>query len=324
MVNPFEQTPAEKEEYVLDMLERGYSYPQIMKECHVSPNTISSVKKKFFGSAEDDASKSASQISKETQALKLFGEGKTLFQVATELDIATDFVFVIYQNFQRLRNMEKFISMYEQVKGNIQPFLHLFDLMNGLGMTPVEVAQLAGFSTRLPFLANIHSKLCNDVQILESQRRYLVFQLNCAQNQLERFNASIQFYHKECEMKRNELLSINTEIYTKESVIQILDNDKGYTRIKEAARKETKLIMQNNYVLSTVTLSATLEAMRRYPENQTLLEDIVTLQSNSKASYQQAWMESHTPQLMQLIGDVQNEIAERITSMVVGTMKSIT
>ena len=34
MINPFEQTPAEKEEYVLDMLQRGYSWPQIMKECH--------------------------------------------------------------------------------------------------------------------------------------------------------------------------------------------------------------------------------------------------------------------------------------------------
>lgn len=49
MISPFEQTPAEKEEYVLDMLERGYSWPQIMKECHVSPNTISSVKKKALG-----------------------------------------------------------------------------------------------------------------------------------------------------------------------------------------------------------------------------------------------------------------------------------
>lgn len=48
MVNPFEQTPAEKEECVLDMLERRYGWNQIMKECHVSPNTISSVKKKFL------------------------------------------------------------------------------------------------------------------------------------------------------------------------------------------------------------------------------------------------------------------------------------
>ena len=63
MINPFEQTPAEKEEYVLDMLESGYGWNLIMKKCHVSPNTISSVKKKYSG---DDTSKSARQISRDS------------------------------------------------------------------------------------------------------------------------------------------------------------------------------------------------------------------------------------------------------------------
>jgi len=321
MVNPFEQTPAEKEEYVLDMLERGYSWPQIMKECHVSPNTISSVKKKFFGSAEDDASKSASQISKETQALKLFGEGKTVFQVATELDIATDFVFVIYQNFQRLRNMEAFISMYEQVKGNIQPFVHLFDLMNGLKMTPADVAQLAGCGIRLPYLGNIHSKLCNDIQILEWQKRYLVFQLNCAQNQLERFKASLEFYHKECEMKKNELFYLDSEIYKKINIIQNLANDNGYIRIKEAAKKETKLLLQKNQVSFAVTLSATLEAIRRYPNNHTLISDIVTSRCFSPTSYQKPWLESHGPELLQLMQNVQDEMAEHIAKKSINVLE---
>jgi hypothetical protein len=49
MVNPFYQTPAENEECVLEMLGRGYGWNQTMKECHVSPNTISSIKKKFSG-----------------------------------------------------------------------------------------------------------------------------------------------------------------------------------------------------------------------------------------------------------------------------------
>jgi len=31
MINPFDETPAEKEENVLDIVKRGYSYPQIMK-----------------------------------------------------------------------------------------------------------------------------------------------------------------------------------------------------------------------------------------------------------------------------------------------------
>ena len=108
MVNPFEQTPAEKEECVLDMLERGYGWNQIMKECHVSPNTISSVKKKFFGSSDVDASKSASQISKETQALKLFKEGKKPLDIAIELDLGTDSVLIIQKKFYQLIGMDRF------------------------------------------------------------------------------------------------------------------------------------------------------------------------------------------------------------------------
>jgi hypothetical protein len=141
--------------------------PKLWKNAMYLP-VQSSIRKKFFG---DDTSKSASQISKETQALKLFGEGRSLFQVATELDIATDNVFAMYQNFLRLRNMEGFITMYEQVKGYIQPCLHMFDLMNNLGMTPEQVAQLTGYGIRLPYLCDIHSRLCNDVQIMESQKK---------------------------------------------------------------------------------------------------------------------------------------------------------
>ena len=81
-------------------------------------------------------------------------------------------------------------------------------------------------------------------------------------------------------------------------------------------------MMQNNYVLSTITLIATLEAIRRYPDNQTLMFDILSSQSYSTATYQQPWMETHTTQLLQLMGSVQNEIAEKITSMV-STMKTI-
>lgn len=99
MVNPFEKTPAEKEEDVLEMLNDRYSYPQIMKECHVSPNTISDIKKKYFGV---EASKGGKQISKETQALKLFYEGKKPLEIAVELDLATDYVFVIHERYQRL------------------------------------------------------------------------------------------------------------------------------------------------------------------------------------------------------------------------------
>jgi len=320
MVNPFQQTPAEKEEYVLEMLEHGYGWKQIMKECHVSPNTISNVKKKFFGSSDADASKSTSQVSKETQALKLFGEGKTLLQVATELDIDADNVFVIYQKFQRLKNNEVFISMYEHVKGNIKPFLNLFDLMNGLRMTPEGVAQLAGYGIRLPYLGNIYSKLCNDVQILESQKRNFVFQLNWAQNQLGQIKASLDFYYKESEEKRSELLSINNEINARSNFIHAFDNQEGYQRIKKQTAEQTESIIKNNPLLIAITVSSSIEAIRRYPRNQQLFYDLSIRQGYSGLS-QETWIQSHTTQLLQLSEQVQIEIAEQITKMVVSKIQ---
>jgi len=80
-------------------------------------------------------------------------------------------------------------------------------------------------------------------------------------------------------------------------------------------------MMQNNYVLSTITLIATLEAIRRYPDNQTLMFDILSSQSYSTRPNEPAW-ESHMSQLLQLMGNVQEEIAERLTSIVISTMNS--
>jgi hypothetical protein len=312
MIDPFWDTPAEKEENVLDMVKRDYSYPQIMKSCHVSPNDITKIKREH-GLIANNTSNGASKISKETQALKMFGEGKQLFDVATELDIDADDVFVIYQKFQRLRGNETFIWMYEHVKGNMHPFFQLFDIMNALAMTPIDVGRLANYGTRLPHLGNIYSKLCSDVQILETQRRNLLFQQNCAQNQLEQFKAPLEFYHKECEMKRNELLYLNSEINKRNTFLKNLDNDDRYITIEEAAKKETKLLMQENQVSFAVTLTATLEAIRRYPNNQMLISDIVTSGCDSGAQYQKDWLESHGPELLKLMHNVQDEMAEQIS-----------
>ena len=74
---------------------------------------------------------------------------------------------------------------------------------------------------------------------------------------------------------------------------------------------------------SAITLSATLEAIRRYPESRTLISDVITSESYSTTPYEKPWVESHTPQLFQLMQNVQNEMAEKITNTVVNTKKLI-
>lgn len=323
MVNPFELTPAEKEEQIRDMIRRGYSYSQIMKECHVSPTTISKVKKELLGSECDDGLKNAGQTSKEAQALKLFSQRKSLLDVAIELDIPSDSVIAIYQKFLRLSNIDSFLSAYGQVEGNIEPFLRLFNLMNVLGMTPNQVAQLAEYGFKLPHLYNMCLELSSHVQLLNSQKKQLGMQLNSMQNQVEQCKGAFDFYDNQCQMKKKQLTTLVTGISQKKNFIERFDSDEGYTRIKEAAKIETRLIMQNNQAISAVTLSATLEAVRRYPYCQKLLFDIVTSQNNSGILSHQPWMESHTAQLLEFIQQVQNEMAERMAGIIVRNMESI-
>lgn len=71
-----------------------------------------------------------------------------------------------------------------------------------------------------------------------------------------------------------------------------------------------------------VILTATLEAIRRYPENQMLISDIVTSGNNSTTPYQQSWMTSHTPKLFQLMQNVQCEIAEQITNVTMSNIQT--
>jgi len=303
------------------MLREGSTYKQIMRECHVSPSTISKVRTAMLGYTQDNGSKKTVQISKETQALKLFNEGKKPIEVAIELDLATEYVFTIYQNFRRLRNHGGFISSYEHVKGNIWPFLQLFDLMISLGMTPEQVAEQVKHGYNLPYLRSNHIKLSSEVCVLESQKQSLEINMNFMQNQTEGYFKSLQYFNNEINIKNSELAALTYEINKKRILIQNLENHEGYIRIKEDTKREAKIMMQNNYVLSTVTLTASLEAIRRYPDNQILICDILSSQGYSTRPNEPAW-ESHMPQLLQLMGNVQEEIAEQLTSIVIRTMNS--
>jgi hypothetical protein len=68
--------------------------------------------------------------------------------------------------------------------------------------------------------------------------------------------------------------------------------------------------------------SVTLEALRRYPDYQQLIFDLSTSQSLPEW-YQHSWINSHGPELFQLIRHVQQEIAEQITRMTMETMHQV-
>jgi len=321
MINIFDDTPEDKEGCIVDMLQRRYGWKQIMKECHVSPSTISSVKKKVFGSTEDDTPKSATQISKETQALKLFKEGKKPLDIAIELDLAPDSVFLIQKKFYQLIGLDEFNRAYEQINGNLGPFLQLINSMNRFGMNVRQILDAVKYGNALPHLVNLHSMLSNEIQFLESYRHNMNSQLNSMANQIEDYKCSLEYSANEYEQKRNELLVLDYQIKNMQNFIQKFDNQEGYQRIKKESTEQTKSIIKNNRLLVAITVSSTLEALRRYPYNQQLFYNLSGRWSDSTS--QQQTLQSHTTQILQLSEQVQIEIAEHITRMVTSTVIAI-
>jgi transposase len=84
----------QKEKLVIDLLNQGFSYPQIAKQAHVSFSDIKRIEQKVTGDDKktegEEAEKEKKAKSTHCQAFELFLQNKSPVQVAIELDLATD------------------------------------------------------------------------------------------------------------------------------------------------------------------------------------------------------------------------------------------
>jgi hypothetical protein len=216
--------------------------------------------------------------------------------------------------------LDEFNQAYHQINGNLGPFLQIIDSMNRYGMNVEQILDAIKYGNALPHLSNLHWMLSNEIRVLEPYRHNLHSQLNLMANQIEDYKCSLEYYINEHEQKRNGLSILDYQIKNMQNFIQNFDNQEGYQRIKKESTEQRTSIRKNNHLLVSVTIYSTLEAIRRYPYNQQLFYDLSASPGYS-TSNQQIWMQSHTAQLLQLSEQVQTEIAEQITKMVISKIQ---
>jgi uncharacterized protein YycO len=142
--------------------------------------------------------------------------------------------------------------------------------------------------------------------VLQSKRRKLAVSFQMLPNQIKDAKSRLEYYNYECGMKKNELSALDSEVISKKNFIQNFDNEEGHKRIKEAVKNQTEYVMQNNWQLLGYAVTATFEAIQRYPVIQDLFFQLLTVGSNP--SYQQSWMQSHKSQLVELAEYIQLEM----------------
>jgi hypothetical protein len=121
----------QKEKLVIDLLNKGLTYPQIAKQAHVSFSEIKRIELMVTGDYKkvedegDEKEKKAKSIL--SQAFELFQAGKTPVQVAIDLELETDRAMTFLYDYLRLQNMNKAVTILKEYKDQLGPFVKLFE-----------------------------------------------------------------------------------------------------------------------------------------------------------------------------------------------------
>jgi transposase len=154
-------TRQERERLVLNLYyNQGKTYREISKEARISPRDIGVIlnkvieEKKTEGWKEEQQDNTNSEknqnqeqeqqqhLSLSSQAYKLFLEGKTPLEVAIALNLRESEVTKFYKEYWKLRQQHNLNMVYEETKGDIDPFLKLYRLSKAAGMNVQQVVNL--------------------------------------------------------------------------------------------------------------------------------------------------------------------------------------
>jgi transposase len=129
-------TRKERERLVLELYyNQGKTIREIAKEARMSFRDIGAILNKAV-EEKTEASKEQEQqqLSLSAQAYRLFSEGKTPLEVAIALNLRESEATKSYKEYWELKQLHNLNIVYEELKGDIDPFLRLYKLSQAKGM----------------------------------------------------------------------------------------------------------------------------------------------------------------------------------------------
>jgi hypothetical protein len=169
----------EKAQYLIQLYKENKSIREIAKLMHMSFRDIESIinKVKLQAERERGFTNNEEEIdtepkSKESQAFKLFSEGRTPVEVVIALDIPADQVQAIYREFWELKGMYGLAQRYKEAKYDLHILLRLHKILNDLGMGEQEIINVLELANnhQLKHLQWKAEYLRNDIEMLEVQK----------------------------------------------------------------------------------------------------------------------------------------------------------
>jgi chromosome segregation ATPase len=98
-----------------------------------------------------------------------------------------------------------------------------------------QITNVVNCAGSLPELEERYHALNRQTASLGSEKRKLSVSVTMLKNQIDVALSELEYYRYEYEMKKKELLALNSEVNAKKNFIQNFDNDEGFIRIIFAA-----------------------------------------------------------------------------------------
>jgi hypothetical protein len=242
-------TRQERERLVLDLYyNQGKTYHEISKEARISPRDIGVILNKVNEEKIGEGIKQQSnkdternqqeeqQLSLSTQAYKLFSDRKTPLEVAIALNLEESEATKFYKEYWKLKQLDNLNMVYEELRGDIEPFLKLHKLAKRKGMGVKQVVNLLEIANNdLPDIQCRYERLKREVSMLESNKQQSHRTIAYFNNQIEMKSKALTSYRISCIRERRQIEKLYNE---KEGianlVTQFKNNNEEYLKIKDS------------------------------------------------------------------------------------------
>jgi hypothetical protein len=159
--------------------------------------------------------------------------------------------------------------LYEEIKGDIEPFLKLYRLSKAAGMNVQQVVNLLEIAnTNLPDIQCRYERLKRELNMLEFDKQQSHRTMAYFNNQIETQRKALTSYRVSSIRERRQIENLNNEKTKIENLVTHFknNNEEYLNKIKQAAEEKVKDVLTNSKLLLKFATFSVIESLRRNPE----------------------------------------------------------
>ena len=224
--------------------------------------------------------------------------------------------------------------VYEELKGDIEPFLRLYRLSKVKGMSVKQVVNLLTIANDdLPAIEEQVKTLRNDISMLQFQKcicERSLYQLN---NQIASTTRLLNSLRISCKRERKEIENLYNEKARIENLVtQFKNNNEEYLKIKQAAEEKVKEVLTNGKLILKFATFSVIESLRSHPE----LYNFISYSTSAETTYatygsnypplmlsgrqqqqQQSFNDTYTALILEEAEKLYNKLTTKLTNMAI-------